>query len=577
MTTPIRRLIERRDINFDSVKMTPHVESLPELRSINPEAFTTAMYYEGTRAIVFGYSTSGDAEGITSNFGGVWVAKNLSGYTFNYDSSTRILRITPDVTEADIPASIHQENIFVQQTENTIAQLNTAIEVLRNEVAALGPAGDPNTPTQPVDLTGLTDRVSALETTVAGKADQSEVNSLTADINTRASQSDVNNLNSQLAGKANQADVDSALDGKADQTAVDAVDTRLDRISDEDEVAGTENIGRANVDGQSLRNALAQRSTSGGTQPLPDVVTDFFEDATEVHSAGQFTESTGWSRVSLGLADTDGSNLVVRGDPLLTSTYDDSRLSVHLTGLGGNYNIIVAMDIRDGADGVDFGFFARDAADFNTHTALPILRTTNGGVYQVATGVNDSFEHVYQNVQDQFGNVSRENGDKLIIGYRAYGANPNNVQILPTIKRADGSVIECNQNTMNITFTSVLNSVFWRPLYISAFGVANHGSISLTHNDLGALIAGDTGTATSDSIVYGLGTFGSGSDRVVIAQDVEFSGEVTGAGGTSLVGAQGPQGPSRVYLFAAVAHDATAPATPSATYDGSDLQWHNSY
>ena len=124
---------------------------------------------------MFGYSTSGDAEGITSNFGGVWVAKNLSGYTFNYDSSTRILRITPDVTEADIPASIHQENIFVQQTENTIAQLNTAIEVLRNEVAALGPG----TPGQPAPIPDTSDLVTreefnALSTTVDGKADQSQ-------------------------------------------------------------------------------------------------------------------------------------------------------------------------------------------------------------------------------------------------------------------------------------------------------------------------------------------------------------------------------------------------------------------
>ena len=195
------------------------------------------------------------------------------------------------------------------------------------------------------------------------------------------------------------------------------------------------------------------------------------------------------------------------------------------------------------------------------------LRTTNGGVYQVATGVNDTFEHAYQNLNSAFlTSITRENGDQWLFGFRAVGATPSTVEMLPVLKRADGTVIQCNSADINITFTSVLNSILWHPLYVTAIGVANHGSIELLHSTVADLITGSLGTETSDSIMYGLGTFGSGSDVVDIAQDIEFSGTVTG-----LDVGQGAQGRYRVYLYQAVSHDATAPTTPSATFDGTDF------
>ena len=648
MTTPVRRLIESRDIDFDSVKLTPHIESLPELRALNPEDFTTALYYEGTRAIVFAYTTSSAASGIESNYGGHWVAKNLSGYTFEYDASTRILRITPDVTENDIPASIHQENLFVQATNNSIAQLSSAVEALRAEVAAGGGGAD-------VDISGLatTEQLQAVQTSVdanttaiAGKADQTAV-----DANTTA-----------IAGKADQTAVDAnttAIAGKADQSGVDENTSRLNTLSQQSitlpasgnneslnfattesgtlsaslrltqgvhtiytannkvavsilresdstfhsvdsssayrvgsriavrvnvpstgdyavrggtAIDGSENIGGALVDGTPLRTALATAGDSGDhPQELPEVVSDFFEGASHIHTAGDFIQHQDWSLVKeVTFLGTSPYTATEYGDPTVTVTYNDSNVGHYIAMPNASTHLLVGIEPRTYDNGDVYGYIARDGTDLTDHLAVPLLAINASGHYAVGTGINTSFDAAYQTINDQFGPVSAQTGDQIVLAYLPPANSQETGRVLAVIRRSDGTTIESNDDSLTINYPHPFDSILIHPSEVSVVKIARHDSNSIFHSAVDTLISNTpTSNYTSGenfSIVYGLGTQGTGQDYVDIHTDVRFEGSVTGSDGNTF---QGPQGRSREVIFTYESHGSAAPATPiGGTFDG---------
>ena len=156
-----------------------------------------------------------------------------------------------------------------------------------------------------------------------------------------------------------------------------------------DTSSSTENIGGANVDGTDLRTAIANARTS---TELPQVITDFFEDAQEIHTAGDFIEDENWSEVKeVTFTAADSANAATEyGSSDVTVTYNSSNLGFYVGIPNASTHLLVGITPRSVTNGDVYGFIARSGDDLTSHRAVPLLRVNYSGQYEVGTGINTS-------------------------------------------------------------------------------------------------------------------------------------------------------------------------------------------
>ena len=638
------RLIEKRDINFESLKVTPHVESTDELKALNPENFTTALYYNEGRAIMFGYSTS-STEGIQSNYGGYWVAKNLSGYTFNYNSNTQILTVSTDTETQDLShttqesAQLEVITTQLQADRGNITDNAAAIAILQTAVEALQNAEPPETSSGGLPEGGnegdvLTrgsgssaswePPVSDASETIKGKVELATTDEAKAGIDTSKAMTPATHkaATDQYFGESRLPDdwndirhpgvyamsfnsVRSATNAPFSLIAAenrvpsgvsydtDLVD-RLSRISNNynltliiseftigdnttwtqtlitpigsfsriiivnpgsispslsiwqfTELATKEEVD-AKADQTDLNNAtanitanqtsIAQNSTdittnqnaisalkNRETAALPQVIQDFFENATEVHTDGDYINADGWTEVTEITLSNDNT-AVQTGDTAVTTSYHTERGGYYITIPNADTNLLLGITPRDTSTAV-FGYLAREdddsgaGNDLETHLAVPILEIS-GGNYRVGTGVNDSSEHAYQNLQDSTElSIPAQTGDEILLAYNPPGSSGQTIEINVVIKRSSGTPIECNSVYFTTTIPNPLESILIHDDEVSTVKIARHTSNYLSHSSVLALA---NHTLENDEIVYGLATEGEGSDVIEIEAAVKI-------------------------------------------------------
>ena len=291
-----------------------------------------------------------------------------------------------------------------------------------------------------------------------------------------------------------------------------------------DESATSENIGGANVDGTDLRTALANARTS--PYSLPDVITDFFEGSTEAHTSGEFLEDPDWTEVA-EFTFPEGSGEATRyGDTSVTSQYNDSNLGHYITIPNASTHLLVGIVPRTRANGDVYGFIARSGTDLTSHLAVPLLRVNYSGNYEVGTGVNTSEEEAYQAIEDENGAVEARTGDQIILAYLPPSSGQETGRVLAVIRRSDGTTIQSNDDSIIINYPHPFDSLLIRNAQTATLKIARHNSNTITHDDVATLIRDNpTSTYTDEgfSIVYGLGTRGTGSDFVRIEHGISFN------------------------------------------------------